>query len=141
MGHLAIDLGADAVVGHHPHILQGIELYKGRPIAYSLGNFCFGTWTNAVWDSAILKLFFSGGKFLKAEVIPLLINNNQVRMQPRPLDGADALKSLNGLSALCDSLNTKLVIEGERGFVYGAADSAAAAQPDTTRKMPENRPQ
>jgi len=127
MGHLAIDLGADAVVAHHPHVLQGIELYKGKPIAYSLGNFCFGTWTNAVWDSAILKLFFSGGKFLKAEVTPLLVNNNQVRMQPRPLTGADALKSLNGLKGLCDSLKTALVIEGEKGFVYGSPDSTVTA--------------
>lgn len=42
LGHLAIDLGADAVIGHHPHILQGIETYKGKPICFSLGNFCFG---------------------------------------------------------------------------------------------------
>ncbi len=119
MGHLAIDLGADAVVGHHPHILQGIELYKGKPIAYSLGNFCFGTWTNAVWDSAILKLFFADNGFVKAEVTPILINNNMVRMQPRPLTGSDALKSLKGLSVLCDSLKTTLVVEGEKGFVYG----------------------
>lgn len=42
LGHLAIDLGADLVCGHHPHVLQGIEEYKGRNIVYSLGNFCFG---------------------------------------------------------------------------------------------------
>ena len=40
--HAMIDAGADLVVGHHPHILQGIEQYRGRYIAYSLGNFCFG---------------------------------------------------------------------------------------------------
>ena len=40
--HLAVDLGADLVLGHHPHILQGIEKYNGKYIAYSLGNFCFG---------------------------------------------------------------------------------------------------
>ncbi|MFI3209134.1 MAG: CapA family protein [Eubacteriales bacterium] len=38
----AIDLGADLVVGHHPHVLQGIDLYEGKYIVYSLGNFCFG---------------------------------------------------------------------------------------------------
>ncbi len=42
LGHLAIDLGADLVCGHHPHVLQGIEEYKGKNIVYSLGNFCFG---------------------------------------------------------------------------------------------------
>ena len=37
--HAVVDAGADAVVGHGPHVLRGIELYRGRPIAYSLGNF------------------------------------------------------------------------------------------------------
>lgn len=42
LAHLAIDEGADVVVGHHPHVVQGIDTYKGKAIAYSLGNFCFG---------------------------------------------------------------------------------------------------
>ena len=42
LGRLAIDLGADLVCGHHPHVLQGVEAYKGKNIVYSLGNFCFG---------------------------------------------------------------------------------------------------
>ena len=41
MGRLAIDAGADLVIGTHPHVYQGIEQYKGRYIVYSLGNFCF----------------------------------------------------------------------------------------------------
>lgn len=42
LGRMAIDEGADLVCGHHPHVLQGIEVYKGKNIVYSLGNFCFG---------------------------------------------------------------------------------------------------
>lgn len=42
LGHLAIDQGASLVIGHHPHVLQGIETYRGKHILYSLGNFCFG---------------------------------------------------------------------------------------------------
>lgn len=42
LGRMAIDLGADLICGHHPHVLQGIETYKGKNIVYSLGNFCFG---------------------------------------------------------------------------------------------------
>lgn len=42
LGRLAIDEGADLVCGHHPHVLQGMESYKGKNIVYSLGNFCFG---------------------------------------------------------------------------------------------------
>ena len=41
-GHIAVDLGADLVIGHHPHVIEGIECYNGVNIVYSLGNFCFG---------------------------------------------------------------------------------------------------
>jgi len=42
LAHRAVDAGADLVLGHHPHVIQGIELYHGRIIAYSLGNFVYG---------------------------------------------------------------------------------------------------
>lgn len=42
LAHYAIDNGASLVLGHHPHVLQGIETYKGKNIVYSLGNFCYG---------------------------------------------------------------------------------------------------
>ena len=51
-----IDAGADAIVGHHPHVLQGIELYKGKPIAYSLGNFIFGGNERNTYETALLSL-------------------------------------------------------------------------------------
>lgn len=46
LAHAAIDAGADAVIGTHPHVLQSMEIYRGRLIAYSLGNFAFGGHTN-----------------------------------------------------------------------------------------------
>lgn len=42
IAHFAIDNGADLIIGHHPHVIQGLEQYKGKIICYSLGNFCFG---------------------------------------------------------------------------------------------------
>lgn len=120
LGRLAIDCGADAVFGHHPHILQGMELYKGKLIAYSLGNFAFASWVNSVWDSAILKVRFANGEFLGAEIVPLLVNNFKVEMQPKILTGAGAQKSLTALAALSDTLGTKLEIKGERGFITPA---------------------
>ena len=53
MGKQYIDAGADLVVGSHPHVLQGIEFYKGRPIVYSLGNFVFGS---SIPKTALLKV-------------------------------------------------------------------------------------
>jgi len=51
--HAAIDAGADAVLGHHPHILKGVEIYKDRPIFYSLGNFAIEQ--PHIWDPAIVE--------------------------------------------------------------------------------------
>ena len=60
LGRLAVDLGADLVCGHHPHILQGIETYKGKKIVYSLGNFCFGGNTHPTeFDTAIFQQTFT----------------------------------------------------------------------------------
>jgi poly-gamma-glutamate synthesis protein (capsule biosynthesis protein) len=50
-----IDAGADLVIGAHPHVLQGIEYYKGKPIIYSLGNFIFGS---SIPRTALLKVTF-----------------------------------------------------------------------------------
>lgn len=60
LAHKAIDLGADLVIGTHPHVLQGIEKYNGRFIAYSLGNFCFGGNNNpADKDTTIYRQVFT----------------------------------------------------------------------------------
>ena len=60
LGRFCIDMGADIVVGHHPHVIQGIEFYKARYIVYSLGNFCFGGNRNpADKDSFIFQCTFT----------------------------------------------------------------------------------
>jgi poly-gamma-glutamate synthesis protein (capsule biosynthesis protein) len=51
--HAAIDAGADAILGHHPHLLKGVEFYRGRPIFYSLGNFAIEQ--PHIWDPAITR--------------------------------------------------------------------------------------
>ena len=71
-----IDAGADAVVGHGPHVLRGVEFYQGRPIFYSLGNFAtyrgFNL-TGALGVTAILQLELEGdGSFLQARLVPLI---------------------------------------------------------------------
>jgi poly-gamma-glutamate synthesis protein (capsule biosynthesis protein) len=54
LGRAAIDAGGDLVLGHHPHVIQGIETYRGREIVYSLGNFVFGGHSNPKDKDAII---------------------------------------------------------------------------------------
>ena len=55
VGHSLIDAGADVIIGHHPHSLQEVEVYKGRPILYSLGNFAFHHNKGPVSDTPISR--------------------------------------------------------------------------------------
>lgn len=72
--HAAIDTGADIVIGHHPHVLHGFELYKGKLIAYSLGNFMFDQYIYETHRSALLYVWMDGDRFYRAEAVPLYIN-------------------------------------------------------------------
>ncbi len=96
LAHEAIDNGADLVIGHHPHVLQGIEKYKGKYIVYSLGNFCFGGNHNpSDKDSMIFKqtfTFVDGELQLNEDnisVIPCSISSQKKvnDYQPTPLSG------------------------------------------------------
>lgn len=108
LAHYAIDQGADLIVGHHPHVVQGLEKYKGKIIAYSMGNFAFGGNNNPKdKDTFILqvKLNFTDNKLIGYEVkaIPCSISSvsNANDYCPTPLAGTvkdNLLKKLNDLS-------------------------------------------
>ncbi len=67
-----IDAGADAVIGCHPHVLQGLEFYQGKPIAYSLGNYWFN---NTTREAGLLKLILPPEGGLKVQLLPTLGEN------------------------------------------------------------------
>ena len=99
LAHLAIDEGADLVVGHHPHVLEGIEKYNGKYIAYSLGNFCFGGNKNpSDKDTMIFQQTFTidtDGKVADDDsinIIPcsLSSSSNKNDYCPTPLEGDEA---------------------------------------------------
>ncbi len=71
LAHDIIDWGADLIVGHHPHVIQGIELYKGKVIAYSLGNFIFDQKGKGTDQSFILECRFKKNGTYTVEIIPL----------------------------------------------------------------------
>lgn len=103
----AVRLGANLVLGHHPHVLQGIEKYRDAYIVYSLGNFCFGGNTNpADKDTMIFQqtFTFKGNKLLKkkskASIIPCSISSTPTRnnYQPKISSGARYKRILNRIS-------------------------------------------
>lgn len=71
LAHMAIDCGADIVVGHHPHTFQGIEIYKGKLIAYSVGNFVFDQKDLKNNQSVLLKVTFNRENLHRIEIIPI----------------------------------------------------------------------
>ena len=71
-----IDAGADAVIGAHPHVLQGIEFYQGKPIFYSLGNFIF---SNGAYETMLVELTV-GGTETEIRLIPCVSEANQMRL-------------------------------------------------------------
>jgi poly-gamma-glutamate synthesis protein (capsule biosynthesis protein) len=74
--HAAIDAGADMIYGHHPHVVEAIEIYNGKPIFYSLGNFIFDQeWSEETKEGFILKSKFIYNKLVSYELVPTLIQN------------------------------------------------------------------
>lgn len=80
LAHRLIDAGADVVMGHHPHVLQGIENYKGKVIAYSLGNFIFDQRQPKTTESVILQMKIKKGEIIFVDSIPIVIDNYVPRL-------------------------------------------------------------
>jgi len=76
--HELIDAGADIIVGHHPHVVQGVEIYKNHPIFYSLGNFIFDQYFSSDTQEGLsLGMNYSSEK-LEINLYPLKSKNSQV---------------------------------------------------------------
>jgi len=91
--HAMIDAGADIVIGNHPHEAEGMEVYKGKPIWYGLGNFVFDQdWSEFTQEALLLELTFNGPNLVQAWMHPILIEN---KCQPNFLDAASGQVVLN----------------------------------------------
>lgn len=102
IGHLAIDAGADLIIGNHPHWVQAVELYKGKLIAYAHGNFIFDQmWSYETRVGVIGRYTFYDDVLVGVEFIPTLIENYA---QPVPLEGAARQAVLDGMKAASEEL-------------------------------------
>lgn len=121
LAHVAIDAGADLVLGHHPHVLQGIEQYKGKNIVYSLGNFCFGgNMYPSDMDTMIFQQTFTlkGGKLQEdnvTNIIPCSISSveDYNNYQPTPAAGEKETEILNKITQRSQGLSNENTEESD----------------------------
>ena len=96
----AIESGADIVIGHHPHVLQGFDIVDGRLIAYSLGNFLFDQYIYSTQLGALLYVYMDGETLHRAEIVPMHVNG----YVPTPATGEVRYAILNRVARLSDSV-------------------------------------
>ncbi len=123
LGHAAIEAGAIAVIGHHPHVLQGIERYRDGVIFYSLGNFVFGSYSADATRSAIAQLSIGDGRVRELRLYPINVKNAEVVFQPYVLSGAAADDVVQHLQRLSQPLGT--VLENRGGVAVLTLDGDA----------------
>jgi len=101
--HKLIDDGVDVILGHHPHQFQGIEMYKGKPIIYSMGNFLFDQNDPENMESFIMDIRYKGNKLESCTALPVrILDKSYVEIQT----GAAASNILERETELCSKLGT-----------------------------------
>lgn len=120
LGKKCIDWGADLVLGHHPHVLQGIEEYQGKYIVYSLGNFCFGANRNPKDKDCIIfqqTFTFRDGILqddTEARIIPCSVSSVSSRndYRPTPAEGEDAQRIIERMNEYSADFGVHINEEG-----------------------------
>lgn len=113
LARIAIDSGAQVVIGHHPHVLQGVEFYNGGVIYYSLGNFAFGSYSRNATTGGLARVTLAEGGVKSAEILPLNVANHDVLFQPQPLD--EDAEFASDFATLCVPLGVDMT-KNEDGF-------------------------
>lgn len=136
--HKAIDAGADAVVRTGPHALNGIEIYKGKPIFYGLGSLflSFGgqrgytapggqkkTFPEEWFQTVIPVSIYEGGQLREIRLYPVVIESSTARTDglPHPANAEEARDILERLKQRSAIFGTTVSIEGEIGIIRAAA--------------------
>lgn len=105
--HKAVEAGADIIIGHHPHVLQGVERYRNGVIFYSLGNFTFASKGTTADVSAMIRLRLTDTQ-REAEILPLDILYRRVGFQPQLLSGKRAAAVIDTLNRLSQPFRTEI---------------------------------
>lgn len=113
LARLAVDSGADLVLGHHPHVVQGFEVYKNRLIAYSLGNFIFSPPREISAKTLTVTALLGPDGLVQARVVPMVING----CRPLILNGTAADSWLGTVAGYSSEFDTPFEIRDGRGFI------------------------
>lgn len=110
IAHLAVDAGADLVIGNHPHWVQAVEIYNGGFITYAHGNFIFDQmWSYETRVGVIGRYTFYDDKLVGVEFVPVLIHEHA---QPVPMEGAERQAVLDAMKAASEELAAALATAG-----------------------------
>jgi poly-gamma-glutamate synthesis protein (capsule biosynthesis protein) len=102
IAHLAVNAGADLIIGNHPHWVQAVEIYRGKFIAYAHGNFIFDQmWSYETRVGVIGRYTFYDDMLIGVEFIPVL---SEDFAQPVPMQGAEAQAVLDGMKTASEQL-------------------------------------
>ncbi|MFH0917354.1 MAG: CapA family protein [bacterium] len=118
LAHQAVDVGADLILGHHPHVIQGLELYRNRLIAYSLGDFVFDHYSRETGEAFVLRVTMAHEGPPSVEVVPVYLHASTG--VPAPVSGEEADAILTRLIKLSAGLGLELTRSGDRAL-YEAA--------------------
>lgn len=114
IAHQLVDAGADMILGHHPHCLQGIELYHDKLICYSLGNFVFDqNWSEKTKEGLLLSLTMNPTEILQAELLPIYINDGQ----PVVAKDDQGMKVLDRTLRISEKLGTTIELREGKGVI------------------------
>lgn len=111
-----LDAGADIILGHHPHMPQGIEVYKGKVVFYSMGNLVFGHSHDYWVDNFLGRLTLTRKGISQVEILPVS-GRGEALSQPYLLEGAEARAFLEDIQARSAKLDTKMEIKGNVGVI------------------------
>lgn len=114
---MIIDAGADAVIGHHPHIPQSVEVYKGKPIFYSLGNVIGGYYNPNCRPNMLVSAIYSGTRLKSVAIYPIEGLNQKMHCRPYLLTGGEASSAISHFSYISRSFGTKIEQKGNKGVL------------------------
>jgi poly-gamma-glutamate synthesis protein (capsule biosynthesis protein) len=116
--HELIDSGYHVIIGHHPHIPQGVEKYKKGLILYSLGNFIFGSRNQYLNHNLAVILHFKEKDLLLAELVPIYGKFQNQDHLIKEVDCKEAEEFLHEIAVLSEKLDTEIKIKNGRGYIY-----------------------